>query len=209
MNPPGPGQLHQHHTWSDCADASPGYWHTPDHSQGMQPSCLTHKPLCALSTSSWWLAPSHTYYMGISHHDVLPCEPSSGSGSWKASGTPDSLSYLWWQQGFGMGPLWLAWPGHLQASPPHKEELTPAAWPISRLSSSPLPHHQHGKAPVAQELGLVHQICIWLPQVQQADPQPCLHSTNQQPHHFRCPSDVPPSTLTPSELNTPTPTSIT
>ena len=49
-----------------------GYWHTPDHSQKMQPGYLTHKPLCALSTSSWWLAPPHTYYMGISHHGAAP-----------------------------------------------------------------------------------------------------------------------------------------
>ena len=28
-----------------------------------------HTSLCAApSTSAWWLAPSHTYYMGISHH---------------------------------------------------------------------------------------------------------------------------------------------
>ena len=65
----------------DGADTSPGYWHTPDHSQGMQPGYLTHKPLCALSTSAWWLAPSHTYYMGISHHGELPCVPSNGGGS--------------------------------------------------------------------------------------------------------------------------------
>ena len=57
----------------------------------MQPGYLTHKPLCAPSTSAWWLVPSHTYYMGISHRSELPCVPSNGGGSWKTSGTPDSL----------------------------------------------------------------------------------------------------------------------
>ena len=147
--------------------------------------------------------------MGISHHGELPCVPSNGGGSWKTSGTLDSLSYLWQQQGFGTGSLWLPWPGHLQASPPCKEELTPAAWPISRLSSSPQLHPQQGKAPVAQELELVHQICIWLPWVWQADPQPCLHSRVQQVCHPWCHCDGPPSTWTPSSLNTPALTSIT
>ena len=144
---------------------------------------------------------------GNFHHSVPPCEPSSGGGFWKTFGTLDSLSSLWLQQEFGRGPLQLPWPGLPQASPPHEEELTPAAWPISRLSSSPLLHHQQGKALVAQELEQVHQIIIWLPWVWQADPQPCPHLSTQPSHHPQCLSDVPPSTWTPSELSTPAPTS--
>ena len=41
--------------------------------------------------------------------------------------TGQSFLSLVQQQEFGMGSLQLTWPGHLQASPPHKEELTPAA----------------------------------------------------------------------------------
>ena len=60
---------------------SPEYRNTPDHSQGIQPRYLSHKPLCAQSKSFWWQAPSHAYHMGISHPYVPPCEPLSGGGS--------------------------------------------------------------------------------------------------------------------------------
>ena len=103
---PVPGWQPQHHAWPYGADTSLGYWHTPDHSQGMQPDYLTHKPLCAPSTSTWWLTPSHTYYNGnFSPRCTLHLYHQMVVGLGKTSHTPDSLSYLWQQQEVGMGYL--------------------------------------------------------------------------------------------------------
>ena len=130
-----PGRVPQHHAWPFGVDTFPGCRNTPDHSQGIQPLYLTHKPLCAQSKSFWWQAPSHTYHMGLSHLCVHPCAPLNSGGSWRTSGTQGSPSSPWQPPESGRGPQWPPWPGHLRAGPPLKEEPTPVASPISRLSS--------------------------------------------------------------------------